>query len=94
MATLIGTVSQKPDEVLDYDFDYTSFMLDRSDTIQSFTITPDAGLTVVSSVTTGYVVRAFITGGVAGATYNLLCSLVTTGGRTKDAYIKVRVVAA
>jgi hypothetical protein len=71
-------------------------------TISSYTLTADAGLTVVSdnksavtvqgvSYGASTVVSAKVSGGINGNDYNLLCEVVTSDGRTLQQTMKIPV---
>ena len=75
-----------PLDVLDYSADFTKQLgKDNNDTIAAVlgvTSTP-AGLTAAGAIISGgTIVTAFISGGVAGITYNLDFLVRTAGGRT------------
>ncbi len=84
------TINKDTTEILDYTFDWTSYLLLNTDTIASFTITPDVGLTLVSSNLAVTLVTCFLSGGIAGAKYRVKCTIVTTGGRTATRSIYIQ----
>jgi hypothetical protein len=88
-----ATIFKDPGAVLDYTFDWTAWLADIADAITTHTITVPTGITKnSSSVTGGNKVVAWISGGAAGTTYQITCQIVTTGGRTdeRSIYIKVK----
>ena len=93
-----------PSDVTDFVFDFAplengngdSNWLDRAsspiEAIVSKTITPDSGITVDSSSITdnSTSVTVVVSGGTAGATYKVLCEIVTASQtKQKTAYITV-----
>ena len=92
-----------PDAVLDYLFDFkaltngngTENYLESGETISSFTIIADTGITVDSSakVNTDTSVRVWLSGGTLGEAYNVTCRIVTSGGRTVDRTMTIVVVS-
>ena len=88
---ILATFTQQPAETLDYDVDFTDFLLGASDTAASFTVTPESGITVVSSSLASGAVKVWITGGVSGSRYKITIRLTTTGGRVKEDEIVIRV---
>ena len=84
---------------LDWVFDWndtSSPWLATGETISSFTVTVDTGLTVgtgtkASSQSAGKV-TVWLSGGTAGTTYNVACRIVTSASRTDERTIKIRVL--
>ncbi len=85
-----------PDDVLDYTFDFAadtnntgdSDWLDtaNSETISSYAITAQSGITVDSDSRTdsNTSVTVWLSGGTAGSTYTVACKIVTSASRTKE----------
>ena len=81
-----------PDAKLDYPFDWRaktnghgdSDWLAPNETIVSYVITVDTGLTLLSSSESNGIVTAWISGGTVGTTYRVECLIVTTAGRTDE----------
>lgn len=80
-----------PLEKLDYDIDFASWLAARSDSISTFTLSVDTGITLDSAVAVGGVIRGFISGGTNGRAYEAAASINTTGGRIKRGRILIRV---
>jgi hypothetical protein len=66
-----------PDAVKDYAWDWSAW-LPSGDAIASYTVEADSGLTVDSTTRTGAVVTAWVSGGTAGTTYGVRCTITTT----------------
>jgi len=81
-----------PDAVLDYTVDWTDWLLPALDTISTVTWVPDTGLTVGTTSKTASTATAFVSGGTAGQTLKLTCRITTTGGRTDDRTITLKIV--
>lgn len=94
---ILGKFTKQPAEVMDYEFDFTPWLTDRSDTIVSQTLTSDALTVGATAMTIGTitrtlgVVRFFATGGADGVKYKVTCTVVTTGGRTKQSEMIITV---
>ena len=98
--------AKDPDEILDYDLDWTPRLysadeLDRieagetvtpADAIASSTYTLPSGTLVASSssFTTTHT-KVWLTGGEEGQTYLVLNRITTTGGRTMDQTVKLKI---
>lgn len=91
---LLGTYTQQPNEVLDYDLDFSEWM-PSTDTVASATIAVTPTMTTPPS----YAINAARTkvkvwvyaGGVDGTTYKITVRATTTEFRVKEAEIKVRI---
>lgn len=91
----MGGMRQKkdPDSLLDYQFDWSEWLAPDGDAIESHDVIVGAGLTKVSSAIDpdGQAVTVWLSGGTAGATYNVTCRITTGGGRIDDRTMKVEV---
>lgn len=81
-------VNADPDEVLDYAWDFGP-RLDVGETISNPQIPDVTGLTITPAgkdgpTVVGTKVVAWITGGDLYATYDVVCRVDTSGGRTLD----------
>lgn len=81
-----------PDEVLDYIIDWSARLGD-SDTISTSTWTFPSGITKDSDSNTTTTTTAWVSGGTIGETYEILNRVTTTGGRTYDQTVKLKVKA-
>ena len=79
-----------PDEVLDYELDWSTH-LDTGDTISSSTWTVPAGLTKNSDTNGDSTTTIWLQGGTEGTTYTLLNEIVTAGGRTEQQSVTLSV---
>jgi len=80
-----------PDAILDYIFDWEDWLED-GEFISSYVITIPDGLTQVNDGKSGYKVTVWLSGGTAGTDYTVSCKIVTSGGRTEERSIVLRVV--
>ena len=88
-----------PNAVLDYKFDWaaqtngsgSSDWLANGETIASYTVTAETGLTKVSdSVTDSNTsVTVWLSGGTADTVYDVTCHIVTSAGREDDRTMKI-----
>lgn len=89
----IGSFSKTPAERKRYAVDYSDW-LDTGETVASYALTPDSGLSVSASTlineSTG--IAFFIAGGTAGFQYKLDILANTSGGQIKEdtVYFNVR----
>lgn len=85
------SITKDPNAVLDYSLDLAAWLTDIADTLTSLTVTA-SGCTVDSSTISGTKCIAWISGGVAGETGTVTFRFVTTGGRTDDRtiYLKMK----
>lgn len=91
-----------PSAVLDYVFDWkprthgvsgaTSDWLATGETISSYTVTAETGLTKDSDSESDGVVTVWLSGGTAGENYKVACKITTTAGRTDERTIWIKVV--
>lgn len=87
---MTAVFAKDPDAVLDYQFDWSDW-LTAGDTIASYTIDADTGITVDDDSNTTTAVTVWLSGGEALSNYNVTCHIVTAAGREDDrtAVIKV-----
>lgn len=88
---LLGKFTKQPQEVLDYDVDFSGWFSNRGDVIASFSASADPGVNVVSSALAGSVVKIVVSGGVDGASYKVTVRVTTTLGLVKEADFLIRV---
>ncbi len=97
---ILGKFTKQPVEVLDYQFDFTDWLADRSDTISgtpivvSVPLTAGAANLTISSISTALgIVRFFAAGGVDGASYEITCTFNTASSpaRTKQDEMVIKV---
>lgn len=89
----LGTFTQQPSEILDYDLDFREW-IPSGDTIVSVAATSDAGITLGSTIidpTTLKIVKQWVSGGVTGTVYKIEVTATTAGGRVKQVEFKIRV---
>jgi hypothetical protein len=74
-----GKASAKKDslERLDYVFDWSDYLDELGDMIDSFRIITPLGIDVVASQINGYQVAAFVEGGTTDETYRVACEITT-----------------
>lgn len=90
------------DAVLDYAFDWkplthgvsgaTSDWLATGETISSYTVTAETGLTKDSDSQADGVVTVWLSGGTAGINYKVACLIATSAGRTDERTIWIKVM--
>ena len=88
-----------PDAKLDYPFDWRaktnghgeSDWLAPNETIVSYVITVDAGLTLNSDSESNGVVVAWLSGGEVGEWYKVACKITTNAGRIDERTLHIHV---
>ena len=85
------TYPKDPNAVLDYLFDWTAWLAPTADAIASVTWLLSPGLTKVSSSFTPGTASVFVSGGVLNTTEKITCRITTTGGRTDDRSIALKI---
>lgn len=90
VATSFPTYVKDPEAVLDYPFDWSSW-LKPGETITTSTFTVSAGLALDSSSNTLSSATAWLSGGAAGTPYQVTNHIVTSAGRADDRSITIRV---
>ncbi len=78
-----------PDEVLDFVFDWSTWL--DGDTISSDSTTVDTGLTKDSDSNDTDSVTVWLSGGTAGSAYKVTNQITTAGGRTAERTIIIQV---
>lgn len=84
------TFIKDPKAVLDYAFDWATY-LHLGETVVSYVVTPESGLTLVSDAETDGVIIVWLSGGSAGESYEVECSIVTSDNREDTRTIEIDV---
>lgn len=85
-----------PDEILDYSFNWT-YYLAAGETIVSYTLSVDAGITKLSDNELDGIITFWLSGGIADEDYNIVCLIETSvtddlgNPRTEEAVIIIQV---
>jgi hypothetical protein len=91
MAKLLGKFIKQPNEILDYDVDFSEWFENRTDAPASHTSSAETGLTIVSSQLSGNVVKVICSGGTDGGAYKVTVRLTTTAGLVKEVDFQVKI---
>lgn len=86
--------SKDPDEVLDYQVDWSERLGDDTIVTSAFTLEQAAGLTIDSQSNATKTATVWLSGGTNGDTGWLLNRITTAGGRTFDEVIQVAIVSS
>lgn len=78
-----------PNASLDYQWNWTDWL--ETDTISSHSVIVPSPLVLVSSSHTATAVTAWISGGVVGRTYTVICRITTASGRVDDRSITLEI---
>jgi len=81
-----------PDEVLDYEIDWTDRLDGDTIVTSTWPIVP-VGITKNSDAHTTTASTIWLSGGTLGAAYDLTCRITTAGGRTMDQSVRIGVKA-
>lgn len=87
------TFKKSPNATLDYTVDWGPYLDPLGDTIASVVWTLSSPLVKVSETNTASTATVFVSGGVEGANETLTCRITTTGGRTDDRIINLKIVS-
>jgi hypothetical protein len=82
--------TKDPDAVLDYGFDWAAW-LQTGETISSATWTVPTGITKTTQTENTTETVIWLSGGTAGTNYDVSCRIVTSGGRTDDRTMTIKV---
>lgn len=75
------TFTKDPAALLDYSWDWTPWLAEVNDTINSATVTATGGLLAVGeTVVNGAVVTQRVSGGTLGALCSMACRITTSSG--------------
>lgn len=83
------TFLKDPNAVLDYAVDWSRWL--AGDEIATSTWTVPAGLTKLSDSTTTTKATVWLAGGAVGQSYTVTNRITTTGGRTEERSLTIRV---
>jgi hypothetical protein len=83
--------AKSPTDVADYWIDWSEF-LSSDESITAVTVSTDAGITAVENSFTAKIVRIKLSGGTAGTTYAIGCTISTTNSETF--FVKNRIAVA
>lgn len=75
-------LKKDPAATLDYMFDWSGWLADVSDTIETFELTADVGLTLGAQAESGGVITYWLSGGISGQMQDVTCEIETEGGRS------------
>ncbi|RVO10975.1 hypothetical protein CN102_04835 [Sinorhizobium meliloti] len=85
------TPVKDPDEVKDYSLDWSALLVDDMISTSTWTLASGEGLTIGANSNTDTLSTVWLSAGTAGVNYELLNRVVTTGGRTYDQTVKLKV---
>lgn len=88
---ILDTFIKQPADVQDYDIVFQDYLNALSDTGLSVSVYADAGLVILAAVLNNGIVKVWTSGGTDKTTYKITATLVTTGGRTNQQEIRVKV---
>lgn len=89
----IGTVAKSPEDRLDYDVRFDRWLSDGDEITDADAVADSEDITVesVGIFDEEKVVKVWLSGGVAGATYRITVTITTAAARVKELCFDVRV---
>lgn len=87
----MAVYKKDPNAILDYTFDWSAYLTPIGDAISTVTWVLTSGITKVSQSNSTTTATAFVSGGVVGNVETLTCRILTTGGRTDDRSITLKI---
>lgn len=85
------TIEKDPNALLDYSFDLGPWLKPLGDTIQTATFILDTPLVEEATNVAATTAVVWISGGTLGEVHRVTCRFTTTGGRTDDRSIFIKV---
>ena len=82
--------TKDPDAVLDFHFDWSGWLA-SGETISSYVITTQTGITKDSDSDSSGIVTVWLSGGTAGSNYSLACKITTSDSRTDERTMTIEV---
>ena len=89
----IATIEKIDTSKLDYSFDFSEWLAAVVDSIATYEITGDVGITIDSTLQFNGIVTAFVSGGLIGSYPKVTCKITTADGRIDSRTIKLQIVA-
>jgi len=90
--SILGTFTKQPNEVMDYDIDYTDWMAETDFLLSDITTVDGTGLVIDSSIIiSNFVLKIWLSGGVDGATHKITARITTDDGRVKEDEFRIRI---
>ena len=89
---LLGSFTKQPREILDCDFNYTTTLAGRTDSMSntfSTEVTPPGSLTVTSAVRSGNIIKLTVSGGTTNNVYKITLLATTTAGLVYEDEVNV-----
>ena len=80
-----------PDEILDYEIDWSTRVVNGDTIGLSFWDAQPGGLTMLSDSVAGLSTIIWLQAGIEGTTYSLTNHIYTTGGRQMDQTVRLRI---
>jgi hypothetical protein len=88
---ILGTFNKQPAEVMDYDIDFTKWMVEGDSIVAALATVDNPGLTITQTLITTPVVKVWVSGGTTSNTYKITVIATSTGGRVKEVEFKLKV---
>lgn len=82
--------SKDPDEILDYDIDWSERLVDDTIVTSTWTV-DDVTLSVVTDTLSSQATKVWLSGGTVGLQYILTNQIVTAAGRTMEESVRLKI---
>jgi hypothetical protein len=92
--TILAKFEKQPADVQDFDINFSEWLAALADTAPGplgLAVVSDVGITILVTRLLDGIVKVWTSGGTNGTTYKITATVITEGGRTKQAEIKVKV---
>lgn len=87
---MIGAARKTPGDLLDYDIDFSKWLIEDDQLIDA-SATSSGALEIVSTEIFGQLVKVWLSGGEAGISYVVMVVATTGAGRVKEVQFNIRV---
>jgi hypothetical protein len=84
MAVTLQNLIKDPNANLDYVVDWTAWLAQTGDSIQTVLWVVPSGITVTAQLHTTKTATVWLSGGSVGKTYRITCRITTVAGRVED----------
>ena len=89
--SILGRFVKQPNEILDYDVDYSAWFVGRGDTATAISITTEPGIVLTGYSLVGTMAKVVLSGGTDGVKYKITVRLTTSSGIVREADFSVAV---
>ena len=88
---MLGAKRKQPGDNLDYDIDFTDWLVDGDSLVTASAAADDNSITIGTVQVIPPLVKVWISGGTAGKSYTVTVTVTTADGRVKTVNFNLRV---